>query len=57
MVKVKVGDKAAFSNAILKLLENQKMSNKLADDAQKDVYHNWSWDARAKDFANFLNSD
>ena len=56
ILKVKVGNKEAFSDAILKLLKNKKKLSKLARDAQEDVYTNWSWDVRARDFSNFIGS-
>ncbi len=49
MVKVPVGDKGAFANAILSLLSDKNKYREIASDALKMIEKNWSWEERAKE--------
>lgn len=54
MVKVKIGDKQAFANACLKLLNNKADYERLSKEALDMIKKSWSWDKRVDDFANFI---
>jgi glycosyltransferase involved in cell wall biosynthesis len=49
MIKVAVGDKEAFANQILKLLENKNYYDKVSKEASDTIEKNWSWEVRANE--------
>ena len=49
MVKVEIGDKEAFANEVVRLLNDEKYKNRVAAEAIKMIKSNWSWDKRAKE--------
>lgn len=49
MVKVKIGDLDSFANEIVRLLEDNKYRQTVADEALTMIKSNWSWDKRAKE--------
>ncbi len=54
MVKVSIGDKNAFADACLNLLESKKTYEKYSKEAVEMIKQNWSWDTRVDDFAKFI---
>ena len=49
MIKVETGNSEAFINAIIKLLDKDKLRKKLGVEAKRMIAQNWSWDYRAKE--------
>ena len=48
MLKVKIGDKRAFADKILYLLENYEFRERLGRKAGETIQNDWSWDKRAQ---------
>ena len=54
MLKVGVGDKNAFAEAVVKLLNDEKVNKKISKEALEMINTNWSWDKRADDVWKFV---
>lgn len=48
MVKVPVGHKQSFANAVIKLLKNKKYYKKISNEALSMIEANWSWETRSE---------
>lgn len=55
MLKAKIGNKKLFAEAILLLLNNQKLYRQMAEDAQRWAFDVWDWDKRAQSFLERMN--
>lgn len=56
MFKVKIGDLDSFSDTILELLKNEEKRNSLGKIARITIEKSWSWEKRARDLYESLDS-
>src|SRR3989344_849418 len=49
MLKVSIGDKKAFSEAIIKLVNNKNLYQTLASEGSKMILDKWSWDKKSQE--------
>jgi glycosyltransferase involved in cell wall biosynthesis len=57
MVKVPVGDKAAFAGAVARLLRDESARRRLGDEARELIMQTWSWESRAGDIWQSLDAE